>query len=99
MNARVLRSIRLKGDMPDEMDEHEPDMMSDARYIRQSSVIIHEALQKGFDVLQLANGEIVTTGTKVVVYRYRWDAAKGRIVRIKTTEDEMLDETAVQESA
>jgi len=64
----------------------EPDitnMMMDARYLRQSSSLIHEALQKGFDVLQLANGDIVTTGTKTVVYQYTWDESKGQLVRTK----------------
>ena len=40
--------------------ENEPEitnMMLDARYLRQSSSLIQEALQKGFDVLQLANGD------------------------------------------
>ena len=38
-------------------------MMLDPRYLRQSSSLIQESLQKGFDVLQLANGDIVTTGS------------------------------------
>lgn len=60
------------------------DMMSDPRYLRQSSTLINEALQKGFDVLQLSDGEIVTTGTKTIVHRYKWDDSKGKLVRIKT---------------
>lgn len=66
--------------------EGEPEitnMMLDARYLRQSSALIQEALQKGFDVLQLANGDIVTTGTKTVVYQYAWDEEKGKLVKSK----------------
>lgn len=66
--------------------EGEPEitnMMLDARYLRQSSSLIQDALQKGFDVLQLANGDIVTTGTKTVVYQYAWDAEKGKLVKAK----------------
>ena len=66
--------------------EGEPEitnMMLDARYLRQSSSLIQDALQKGFDVLQLANGDIVTTGTKTVVYQYRWDEEKGKLVKTK----------------
>ena len=66
--------------------ESEPEitnMMLDARYLRQSSSLIQEALQKGFDVLQLANGDIVTTGTKTVVYQYTWDSEKGKLVKAK----------------
>lgn len=60
------------------------DIMMDARYLRQSSSLISEALQKGFDVLQMANGDIVTTGTKTVVYKYKWDENKGKLVRSST---------------
>lgn len=66
--------------------EGEPDianMMMDPRYLRQSSALIHEALQKGFDVLQLANGDIVTTGTKTVVSQYSWDEGKGKLIKAK----------------
>ena len=66
--------------------EGEPEitnMMLDPRYLRQSSSLIQDALQKGFDVLQLANGDIVTTGTKTVLYQYTWDAEKGKLVKAK----------------
>ena len=61
-------------------------MMNDPAYLRQSSALIHEALQKGFDVLQLANGDIVTTGTKTVVYQYTWDSEKSKLVKTKTAD-------------
>lgn len=74
------------------------DLMSDADYLRQSSALINEALQKGFDVLQLANGDIVTTGTKTIVNTYAWDLAKGKLTKSKQVEkrtrkakDEKLD--------
>ncbi len=57
--------------------------MMDARYLRQSSSLIQDALQKGFDVLQLANGDIVMTGTKTVVYQYVWEEEKGKLVKAK----------------
>ena len=66
--------------------EGEPEitnMMLDPRYLRQSSSLIQDALQKGFDVLQLANGNIVTTGTKTVLYQYTWDSEKGKLVKAK----------------
>lgn len=66
-----------------ESDPEITNMMLDARYLRQSSSLIQEALQKGFDVLQLANGDIVTTGTKTVVFQYRWDEEKGKLVKSK----------------
>ncbi len=57
--------------------------MSDPRYLRQSSALINDALQKGFDVLQLADGDIVMTGVKTVVYQYTWDNQQGKLVRTK----------------
>lgn len=66
-----------------EGDAEISNIMLDPRYLRQSSSLIQEALQKGFDVLQLANGDIVTTGTKTVVYQYSWDTGKGKLVKSK----------------
>jgi len=48
-------------------------MMTDPRYLRQSSALVNERCKRVFDVLQLANGDIVTTGTKTVVYHYAWE--------------------------
>jgi hypothetical protein len=64
-------------------------MMTDPAYLRQSSALINEALQKGFDVLQLANGDVVTTGTKTVVYQYTWDAQKSKLVKTKTADSSL----------
>jgi len=65
-------------------DAATPNMMLDPRYLRQSSTLIQDSLQKGFDVLQLANGDIVTTGTKTIVYQYTWDEEKGKLVKART---------------
>lgn len=59
------------------------DLMADAAYLRQSSALINDALQKGFDVLQLADGDIVTTGTKTIVYQYSWDEKKSKLTKVK----------------
>jgi hypothetical protein len=80
------RKIPLTGKLAKDPYEPEPaitNMMMDARYLRQSSALIQDALQKGFDVLQLANGDVVTTGTKTIVYQYTWDENRGKLVRIK----------------
>ncbi len=66
-----------------ESDAGATNTMLDSRYLRQSSSLIQEALQKGFDVLQLANGDIVTTGTKTVVHQYVWDEEKGKLSKAK----------------
>lgn len=75
----------------DDQDKNITEMMMDASYLRQSSSLVNQALQKGFDVLQMENGEIVMTGTKTVIYRYQWDAEKGKLVK-KVMEDKEEDE-------
>jgi len=80
--------------------EAEPEitnMMLDPRYLRQSSSLIQDALQKGFDVLQLASGDIVTTGTKTVVYQYAWDTSKGKLVKTKPEGVRKARRTSVEE--
>lgn len=72
-------------------------MMLDPRYLRQSSSLIQDALQKGFDVLQLANGDIVTTGTKTVVYQYAWDNDKGKLVKTKPKSERKLAAPSLEE--
>lgn len=67
------------------------EIMADPEYLRHSSDIISEALQKGFDVLQLENGDIVTTGTKVVVNQYRWDAEEQKMVKLTAKERKALE--------
>lgn len=90
--------------MAAESDSDLAELMTDADYLRQSSALINEALQKGFDVLQLANGDIVTTGTKTIVNQYSWDGSKSKLTKSKVSEkktgrksvdeklEEMLDE-------
>lgn len=56
-------------------------LAKDINYIDRSSTIVKDALQKGSDILQLANGDIVITEVKTVTYKYTWDNDKGRFVR------------------
>lgn len=87
---RLLKKFNLSGKAgakkKAEIDSPVVSMMNDPAYLRQSSALINEALQKGFDVLQLASGDIVTTGTKTVVYQYTWDAEKCKLVKTKTAD-------------
>ena len=63
------------------------DLMANPEYLRHSSSIINDALKDGFDVLQLPNGDIVTTGTKIVTHTYAWDQGKSKLVRTRSTGD------------
>jgi len=87
-SKEVLRSFInfRKNDQPVPAAELQPgDVMLDSRYIKQSSTLISDALTKGFDVLQMSNGDIVTTGTKTVVYKYTWDEDGGKLKRTSIT--------------
>lgn len=85
---------------PADSGPHLADLMADPAYLRHSSALINEALQKGFDVLQLANGDIVTTGTKTIVNTYSWDVKAGKLAKQKAAgkaarkprKGEMIDE-------
>jgi hypothetical protein len=57
-------------------------LIEDPEYLRKSSRLINDALSNGMDVLQTDNGDIVTTGTKIVVTRYRWDEEKQEMVKL-----------------
>lgn len=52
-------------------------------YMRQSAALIKKALQKGCDVMDYGNGEIVTTETITVIVAYQWNPASGKLVKIQ----------------
>lgn len=69
-------------------DDHAlSELMANPEYLRHSSSIINDALKDGFDVLQLPNGDIVTTGTKIITHTYAWDAGKAKLVKARTVGD------------
>lgn len=90
---RLLRKFNLSakaaGKKKADTDSPVVNMMNDPAYLRQSSALINDALQKGFDVLQLATGDVVTTGTKTVVYQYTWDSEKAKLVKTKTSDSSL----------
>ena len=87
-NHKLLSKFNLIGDselMTDSVTAEEIDnMMSNPDYLRQSSSLINDALKKGFDVLQLADGNIVMTGVKTVVYQYQWDEDQQKLIKVPT---------------
>ncbi len=64
-----------------EKDGKEADLMADMRYVCKSCSLITESLQKGCDVLQMSNGDIIVTELKAVTFKYSWDEKKGKLVR------------------
>lgn len=63
------------------------DLMANPEYLRHSSALINDALKDGFDVLQLPNGDIVTTGTKIITNTYVWDEAKAKLTKSRAVSD------------
>lgn len=65
----------------DNVDKSEQDLMSDVKYVCKSCSLITESLQKGCDVMQMPNGDIIITELKAVTFHYTWDAKKSALVR------------------
>lgn len=60
------------------------DIMSDPKYICKSCTLVTEALQRGGDVMQMSNGDIIITEKKTVVTHYNWDSVKEKLVKFST---------------
>lgn len=73
----VLSNIQSSASRKDEGD-----IMANPDYLRKSQALITDALQKGFDVLQLESGDVVVTGTKTIVTQYAWDGKKGKMTKV-----------------
>lgn len=63
-------------------DEH--DLTTNPLYIRRMVSLVRDAIQKGSDVLQMVNGNIVITELKVITYQYVWNSEKGKFERAKS---------------
>jgi hypothetical protein len=72
----------LKQNNSEEEKPVSKDTLSDVRYICKSSYLITEALQNGYDVAQLPNGDIIVTEIKTVNVQYSWDPEKNKMVRV-----------------
>lgn len=71
-----------KKDENEPMEEKEEYIFNDLKYICGSTGLITEALQKGCDVAQLPNGDVIITEVKTISTQYSWDRAKQRMVKI-----------------
>ena len=77
LNA-IKQTIEQSGSVNDDVVSN---LAKDINYIRKSSVIVSDALQKGSDIMQLASGDILITEVKTVTYKYNWNNEKGRFER------------------
>ena len=58
------------------------EVFDDLQYICESTGLITDSLQKGMDVAQMPNGDIIITEVKTVNTHYVWDKNKLRMVRV-----------------
>jgi Protein of unknown function (DUF2671) len=79
-NIPILNSVTKKATNSLDIDNNNP--FFNVRYICQSTTLITESIQKGFDVAQLSNGDITVTEIKTVNVHYNWDAVKQRFIKI-----------------
>ena len=85
--TKLFNSLNVTKDARANVGEEEnmlAELMANPEYLRHSSAVINEALKEGFDVLQLPNGDIVTTGTKTIVNTYVWDGASARLDKARS---------------
>ena len=57
-------------------------LATDINYIRKSTHLVNDALQKGYDIMQMANGDIVITEVKTMTYKYKWCADTNKFERV-----------------
>lgn len=62
--------------------ESEIEVFDDINYICKSTALIVESLQRGLDVAQLPNGDVLITEVKVVNTQYTWDKGKRRMLKV-----------------
>jgi hypothetical protein len=88
--AKLFNTLNATKDARNASDEDNQlaELMANPDYLRHSSAVINDALKEGFDVLQLPNGDIVTTGTKTIVNTYVWDASSGQLDKARAPSEE-----------
>lgn len=60
----------------------EKNLFSNIQYICNSTSLITNSLQQGFDVAQLPNGDVIVTEVRIVNVQYKWDKEKQKMVKI-----------------
>ena len=68
-----------------EDSNQEKDIFSDIKYICNSTSLIVNSLQKGLDVAQLPNGDVIITEVRTINTQYGWSDTKKKMIRISQT--------------
>lgn len=82
MQMKILADKENLTQPPETTELQNEGLFSDIRYICNSTNLITESLQKGFDVAQLPNGDIIVTEIKTVNVQYSWNKTKQKMVKV-----------------
>ncbi len=72
----------MNSDQLNKSNTSDNEILTNVRYICKSSSLIKESLQKGCDVTQMPNGDIIITEAKIVNIQYTWDTGKNKMARL-----------------
>ena len=72
----------VKNELSTNKEEENEDIFSDINYICKSTPLIVSSLQKGLDVAQLPNGDVLITEVRVVNTQYSWDKDKQKLTKV-----------------
>lgn len=64
------------------IDDAMENIFTDIDYICNSTPLIIDSLQRGLDIAQLPNGDIIVTEIKTVNTQYSWDKVKQRMIKV-----------------
>lgn len=64
------------------IDDSKESIFNDIDYICNSTPLIIDSLQRGLDIAQLPNGDIIVTEIKTVNTQYSWDKSKQRMIKV-----------------
>lgn len=75
-----MKNLELKSNNPKEnLDD---DILTNPKYICKLSSLVNDSLENGCDVMQMPNGDIITTETKTITLQYSWNKQKENFVKI-----------------
>ena len=57
------------------------DLLTDVSYLCKATPLIVNSLQRGCDVAQLPNGDVLVTEVKVINNQFSWNKEKNKMVR------------------
>jgi hypothetical protein len=78
---KIQNIKRYLGDIS--VNTEQKDIFANVRYVCSAASLITESLKKKAEVIQMGNGDIYITETKILTYKYNWSDKKGKFVRAR----------------